>query len=649
MPQYEVTLRDYGRIVWKRRWIILLVFISIIISVSIYTELLPPVYQASAAVKITQKKTLALLMTEIFTYAPGDPMETQARVARSWPVIEKVVRNPKLNLVSPDASNESINQTIRSIQDRITTEVVKNTDIIKITVSHFDPKQTALLAEATVQSYVEVNLEEKRAEAENLRKYLSERVQEIKKTLDELAEKRRIYKETYPEVTGVAIPLYNKLDDLKKEHTALLRKYTEKHPDVERLNHEIASLTKELGRFSQQEIEFSALERDYKINDSLYADLKQKLTTTEIEAVQVPDVTVVDHATIPLSPISPNKTLNRIAGLVIGLLVSLALGFVVDHLDTSLGTIEEIESLLQLPVLGIIPYLKSAQIQPRDTEFGILKWFIRIFAGRSALPKVVSREALRSQLILNYTPTSPITEAYRILTTNTLKDEGTTKTPYAKIILCTSTGPQEGKSITAANLSITMAQKGATVLLIDLDLRKSVLHRIFGIDKEPGLSNLLLGSNKIDESVRTIADTLIGSATTSGLDWNMVLATPGIDNLHILPAGSTVFNPAELLGSQEMNRVWSELRSRYEYLVCDCPPVLPVTDVLIVGPKPDTTVLLIYRAGRTAKGALVRAKEQLTTAGIKIKGIVLNHMSPEIEVSSTYYYHYYKYYPSEQK
>jgi tyrosine-protein kinase Etk/Wzc len=360
------------------------------------------------------------------------------------------------------------------------------------------------------------------------------------------------------------------------------------------------------------------------------------------------------------------------------------MAFIVEHLDTSLGTIEEMETLLQLPVLGVIPYLSSP---PKDRGGGVAwgdseeslqtrrrrergkpevqasgsvlrNWFIRVFAGRQALTKKLPRrEELRHQLVLNYSPTSPIAEAYRILVTNALKEEGPTpgevsgtgKPRSARVILLTSTGPQEGKTITAANLAITMAQKGATVLLVDLDLRKSALHKVFGLDKEPGLSNLLQGTSQIDSAVRTIADTLIGSATAPGLNWEMVIATPGIDNLHILPAGSTILNPAEVLGSAEMNRILGELRMKYDYLVCDCPPILPVTDVLVVGPKPDTTVVLIYRAGRTAKGALVRAKEQLTTAGIKIKGIVLNYMSPEIEVSPTYYYHYYKYYPSEKK
>lgn len=655
MPQYEITLQDYWRIVWKRRWIILLVFLTIVISAFVYTEFIPPVYQASASVKVTERKTMASLMMEWFTYAPGDPMQTQARVCYSWPVMEKVLR--RLNLVAADAPSDLVSQTIRSVQGSISAEVIPQTDIIIIKAVHADPVKAMQLAEATVEAYVEFNLEEKKQEAENLKDYLTQRVDEIERALDEMDEKLSIFKEQHPEATGAAMPIYNKLENLKKECTGLLRKYTERHPDVKRLNVEIELLTKELGNYSRQEIELSRLERDRNINATLYSELKQKLTSTEIETVQVPDVTIVDHATVPTSPVSPNKTLNRIAGILIGTIASLVMAFVVDHLDTSLGTIEEIETLLKLPVLGIIPYLKVGEAHIRESDTAIRKWFVRLFAGRQRVSQLTHGEGLQSQLVFNYSPTSPIAEAYRILRTNVFKDKESSgnqidqlvESPGAKVILCTSTGPQEGKTITSANLAITIAQKGSTVLLIDIDLRKSIIHRVFGLDKEPGLTNLLMGASKMDEVIRTVADTLIGSDAAPGLNWEMVLATPNIDNLHIITAGTTVSNPAEILGSAEMNDVWAELRKNYDYIICDCPPILAVTDVLLIGPKPGNRVLLVYRAGRTAKGALFRAKEHLITAGIKIKGVVLNHMTPEIEVTPMYYYHYYKYYPTEKK
>ena len=189
-----------------------------------------------------------------------------------------------------------------------------------------------------------------------------------------------------------------------------------------------------------------------------------------------------------------------------------------------------------------------------------------------------------------------------------------------------------------------MCASGETVLLVDFDMRKSIIHRVFGLEKEPGLSNLLMGSNPIDKTIRTMADNLMGE-----LGWDTVLATPWLDHLHIMTAGSSVTNPAELLTSPELNRFLGDVKPRYNYILCDCPPVLPVTDTVLIGSNPDTMVLVVYQAGRTARWALQRTKEQLVSAGIKVKGIILNHLAPEMEVSPTYYYHYYKYYPTEKK
>jgi tyrosine-protein kinase Etk/Wzc len=210
-----------------------------------------------------------------------------------------------------------------------------------------------------------------------------------------------------------------------------------------------------------------------------------------------------------------------------------------------------------------------------------------------------------------------------------------------KIIVITSTGPEEGKSITAINLSITMAQKGELVLLVDADMRKAIIHKVFGLDREHGLSDVIMGSDQLESVIHNITDALIG-----GLNWDMVVKTPGIDNLHIMTAGSNVPNPSELLSSPESDNLMRKLRERYNYIILDCPPILPVTDVLILGPKSEI-VTMVYRAGRTAKNALLRAKEQLTAAQIKIKGLILNYITPEIDISPTYYYHAYRYYQDD--
>jgi capsular exopolysaccharide synthesis family protein len=132
-----------------------------------------------------------------------------------------------------------------------------------------------------------------------------------------------------------------------------------------------------------------------------------------------------------------------------------------------------------------------------------------------------------------------------------------------------------------------------------------------------------------------------------GISYDVLTKTPGIDNLNIITAGSNVPHPAELISTDAVNNLLKELRTRYDYIILDSAPVLPVTDVLILGQKANT-VLLVYKAGRTAKSALMRTVDQLKNANINVKGIILNHISPEIDISPNYYYHYYRNYPSTE-
>ncbi|MEK7450276.1 MAG: polysaccharide biosynthesis tyrosine autokinase [Planctomycetota bacterium] len=663
MAQYELNLMDYWRIIRKRRWLALLIFAGVFAATWVYTSFQPLVFSTWASARYQEEKTMADLWREYLIYTPGDPMLTQAKVARSSDVIE--IAATSLRLIVPAALPEDKIKIVASLQGYVSTRVEKDTNIIIIEVQHSDSKETAKIANVVVEAYIEYNLKEKTRKANNLIATLEERLANETLKLAESEDLLKKFKENNPEIMGIddSVSINTRLEILKRERNKLLGNYTPRHPEVINLDQQIQNTTKEL-QFVQEKItRLKQLTREVEVHDVLYRDLKQKYESALLsKAEKVPDVSVVDRAVEPTVPVKPNKNLNRLAGLLIGLMLGLVSVFVVDHLDTSIGTIEEIENLLEVPVLGVIPHLEKTEPER--------KLFKKIFPGTKKETDLSASNKIRSQLVLNYSAISPIAEAYRILRTNVISEkinslkkeqisavvseerdkrsETSLLTGRAgrngKIILITSTGPSEGKTLTATNLAITMAQKGEQILLVDVDMRKALLYKIFGLDKGPGLSDILMGTNKLDEVTRNITDTLMG-----GMDWDMLLKTPGIDNLHIITAGSTVVTSSELLGSRETAALWSQLRARYDYIILDCPPVLPVTDVLVIGPHVDSTIL-IYRAGRTAKGALLRAKNQLTNVGIPVKGVVLNYMTPEIEVSSSYYYRYYnKYYSAAEK
>lgn len=209
-----------------------------------------------------------------------------------------------------------------------------------------------------------------------------------------------------------------------------------------------------------------------------------------------------------------------------------------------------------------------------------------------------------------------------------------------------SSGPEEGKSITISNLAVAMAQGGLRTLLIDADMRRAVIHNIFGMKNEPGLSNVLRGTIDSKDAIRTFADILISE---TGFD--EALEIPGLDNLNILVSGSLPLAPAELLGSPEMNTLLAKLRESYDIILIDSPPVLAVADAIILSSKVDG-VILVYRVGKTARAFINRTKMQLIESGAQVKGVILNNISPQIEMQYGYQYHYKyygKYYTSDEE
>ncbi|HLD35565.1 MAG TPA: AAA family ATPase [Planctomycetota bacterium] len=688
MAQYELSLRDYWRIIRKRRIVIITIIIAILVITFIYSSFQPQVYQATATVHYKEQRLLATMLSELIQYPIGDIMLSQAKLIQSWGVAELAAKS--LGWVKADTPVEDANRIISSIQASVEAKVETNTDSINIIVQHRDPKKTAEIANALAFAYQQYNLIDKSRQATNLRQTLANRLEHVNGVLKEKATELQRFKEQHPDVTGTAVPAYNRYDALKKEEDALLRKYTPKHPDVIRIRQEISGLDKELAKYPEKERTISELIRDVAINSDLYTDYTKQLENAKIaEGEKTPDVNVDNPAQTPISPIRPNKMTNMFIGLIIGMIMSLSLAFIIEHLDTTIGTIEEIEQLIQLPVIGVIPYLSTTEQEKHHskrhkkdllssaTDMLLDTFYTPLFSEpKTASPgdsggahasggtgkqdfsvksekSISETERIRGQLIWNYSPTSPLFESYRTLRTNLIRSgvkPGVENAAQAnqlpdasnKIITITSTGPQEGKTITSSNLAITMGLQGGMVLLVDMDMRKPMIHKIFGLERENGLSDILIGIKKVDECIHNITDMLVG-----GVKFDVIINTPGIDNLHIITAGTAVPNPSELL-TRGVSELFNQLRKRYQYIICDCPPVLPVTDVLVVGPKTDLTAI-VYRAGKTAKGALLRAKEQIVSSHINLKGLILNYVTPEIEVSPTYYYNYYRYYPSEKE
>ena len=363
------------------------------------------------------------------------------------------------------------------------------------------------------------------------------------------------------------------------------------------------------------------LQREVDLQASLYSQLKEKYQETLIlESSKVQEVSIVKPAVVPSQPYNiPSKLMIIFTGIAVGLIIGLVFAFLIEVLDTSMGTIEDVENLLQVPVLGVIPLLQSDDLPKVHTE-----------------RRDPERRRMRD-LVTHFEPDSMGAEAFRALRTNLqflrLESKG-------KVFLITSSFVQEGKTFNIANLALTMAQAGNKVLLVDADLRKPMIHKVFGLLESPGLSDYVLGNYSRKEICNTISDVMLGDF---GLD--NLLKTPGMDNLHIVTAGTRPPNPSEILSSARFRKFLNDVKQDYNFIFIDTPPILPVADASEIATLADS-VFLLYKAGKIGRGVLKRAKSNLDNVDAPLVGVILNCMKPD-EGPDYYRYHSHYYYGQE--
>lgn len=394
------------------------------------------------------------------------------------------------------------------------------------------------------------------------------------------------------------------------------------------LNRQIGELFQKNREVPTIELSLQRLQREAKVNDDLLALLKTRHQEAQIkEAERIEEVTIIRPAVEPSAPLGGEVLNTALVGGLLGLILGLVLAFVLETLDTSIGTIEDVENYLGVPVLGVIPHIDSTEIVARLVE--------RRPALASADPDALRGHAL---LVSHFDPKSPVAEAFRSLRTRL--SFATMERP-GKLFVLTSPTLQEGKTTTLVNLAITFAQAGQKTLLVGANLRRPSIHKFFGIERDPGLTDILLGNARWEDCLRTVADILMGR-----FEMEDIMHAPGLDNLHILESGPIPPNPSELLATPQMAQFLRQARQQYDIVLIDAPPVLPVTDSALLAAQVDG-VILVYQAGKVGRLALKRAKVQLESAQAKVWGVVLNDLRPEI-MGYAPYAHYYTHYYGEE-
>jgi capsular exopolysaccharide synthesis family protein len=323
------------------------------------------------------------------------------------------------------------------------------------------------------------------------------------------------------------------------------------------------------------------------------------------ETVEAGDVDVVDMADVPYAPVLTASAVKLALGLVLGLLLGLMLAYVLEALNTSVRRPEDLEAVLHVPGLAVIPRISGGSGNGRSRLRGLLG------AGKSGKPGAGSPMSGGQTFSIGI-------EAFRNLRTSLIWSDGG---EALKTLVVTSAAPGEGKTLTAANLAVTLAYDGLRVLLVDCDIRRPRVHGLFHLPRAPGLMELLTASNG------------------PGAPRLPAIRDTSVVGLSVLPCGALPSNAANLLSGTRMKVLLQELREQYDIIVLDTPPVLATADAGIVASLTDG-VLLVVRAGATDKNAAQRACQQLANVGAHVIGTVLNDPGGQVAKEGDYYYPY---------
>jgi len=437
----------------------------------------------------------------------------------------------------------------------------------------------------------------------------------------EYEEKRRIYGLSHPEMKRIQSGLDNLAVEIKTELTKAIaaaeRNYRQALNQENRLKSELDSQMTNVARTGSAEVQYSLLRIEIdSITSQIDFFVKQRdeaSVSINLEGLKIGNLSVIDPAEVPFSPISPKKKRNLIMALFVGLFGGVGLCFLLDYLDNTVKGPEDIERLSGLPSLGVIPYLPPEGMTKKGGGY-FSKYRDYYSYGDEVLVKEEDLEKIKNIELINFHhPRFFISEDYRTLRTSILLSNSH-KPP--KSFLVSSALPGEGKTATAANLAVAFSQLAEKVLIVDADLRKPRVHRVFRVKNVEGLSNYLTGKITLKESIKMSS----------------------IDNIWVMPSGPIPPNPAELLNSTKMQTTLKELEKEFDVVILDTPPVLAAIDTVVLSSIVDGIVYVLH-AGKTVEKAYIRAIEEFNKSKSSIIGVVLNEV--KLEQGKYYYKNYY--------
>jgi capsular exopolysaccharide synthesis family protein len=371
---------------------------------------------------------------------------------------------------------------------------------------------------------------------------------------------------------------------------------------------------------NQAAIKYNILKQNVETAKSLYNDFLQKTNQAQIEQKQQQgnDLRIIEPARTPGAPTGPHRSRAILIGFLLSLAGGVGLALFLEYLDNTVKSVEDVSRATGLPTLALIPSMdaeamravggrKQRQAQKINSAATARSGMLGGLAPRGLQPQ--------GEKLATLGALSTVVESYRMLRTSVLLS---TAGAAPKTILVTSSQPGEGKTTTAVNTAISLAQLGSSVLLIDADLRRPAIHKAFKIQHTRGISNYLTGNTPVE---------------------NLIVKLP-IPNLSVLPCGPIPPNPAELISSDKMKELLRNMSQHYDHILIDSPPLISVTDPVILSTMVDGSILVV-QAGRSARELVRRARQELAGVGAKIFGVVLNNVDFKREGYDDYDYYRY--------
>ena len=598
----EVTIRDY-LVVLKRRGIVILACFLVIASWSAFKSFKKiRLYRTAAKILVEKFSPNVTYIQQVYSPVFGDRdyMQSQINILTSRTLARKAV--DKL-AAGGDNTFSNAPDPEGAFLGGVSVSIIQGTQIISVGYISADPVKAAKYANVLADTFIQYDIEKKKAFTKSASGWLDTQLTEIKEKLQksELALNQYLQKNEIVSVPNIEQKSQAIIEGLKQqkvtienEISELSKRYKPKHPKIMTLNSRLDAVNKSINDETQKflvlnekMIEYNLLKREVDSNQYLYNSLLVRTKETEVsKQLENTLLQIIDVANIPVAPFSPNRKRDVGVGILLGLAVGVAIAFVLEYMDSTVKTAEDVEMYVRLPFLGYIPSSKQEAKVGKDVDLASHK-----------------------------VPHSRIAEAYRSIRASIIFSSPEDRP--LKTILITSASPQEGKSTVSINLATVFANSNEKVLLVEADMRKPRVSDSFGLPNKEGLSSFLTGVSTLETAMQATS----------------------VPNLSLMPSGPKPPNPAELLTSSKTRTLLEELRKRYDRIIIDSPPVITVTDTAILANIVDG-VIDVVRANFLNIELILRGRQRLYEAKSKIIGVILNNVNVKKE-DSYYYYHYY--------